>query len=114
MIRALALFLVLAAALPAAAHDLRVFASVSGDTVNVEAKFSNDRLPRLGEVRVYDAAEILLLTLPLEEDGVTSFPLPAGTRETGLMIVVAVDEGHEDYWLLTPDDIAQGAGQKQE
>lgn len=95
----------------AAAHDLRVFASVDGETVNVEAKFSTGRLPVAGEVRVFDADETLIETYRVDPDGVTSFPLVDGAAETGLMIEVEVgDEGHSDYWLLTPDDIARGQG----
>ena len=105
---ALALVAVLAAA-PAAAHDLRVFAFVEGDTVNVEAKFSTGRLPVSGEIRVLDASETLIETHAIDPDGVTSFPLIEGARDTGLMIEVEVGTGgHSDYWLLTPEDIARG------
>ena len=108
MIRAAILALtIVAAASPAAAHKLRVFASVAGETVNVEAKFSTGRIPKSGEVRVFDAAETLIMTLPLDPDGVTSFPLGEDAAE-GLLIEVEASEGHEDYWLLTPDDIARG------
>ena len=95
------------AAAPASAHQLRVFAFVEGETVNVEAKFSSGRIPKSGEVRVFDASEALLQTLPLDPDGVTSFPLPADAAD-GLMIEVEAGDGHEDYWLLTPEDIAKG------
>ena len=108
MIRALVIALtIVAATSPAAAHKLRVFASVSGETVNVEAKFSTGRIPKSGEIRVFNAAETLILTLPLDPDGVTSFPLGEEAAE-GLLIEVEAGEGHEDYWRLTPDDIARG------
>lgn len=99
---------IVAAAFPAAAHKLRVFAFVDGDVVNVETKFSSGRIPQAGEVRVFDAAEALLMTLPLDPDGVTSFPLPSEGADEGLMIEVEAGEGHDDYWLLTPEDIARG------
>ncbi len=108
MIRALALLLIMVAALPAAAHDLRVFAAVSGQTVTVESRFSSGRVPTEGEVRVLDADNTLLMTLEIGPEGVTEFQLPEGVAETGLMIEVDVSEGHSDYWLLTPDDIAHG------
>ena len=92
----------------ALAHDLRVFAYVEGNTVNVEARFSSGRLPVEGEVRVFDADETLTATYPIDPDGVTSFPLAEEARDSGLMIEVHVGEGHSDYWLLTPDDIAKG------
>ncbi|KHQ52799.1 hypothetical protein [Mameliella alba] len=109
MIRALAFALVVAA-LPVAAHDLRVFASVSGQTVTVESTFSSGRVPTGGTVRVLDAGNVLLMTLDIGAEGKTRFTLPEGTAKTGLMIEVEVNEGHSDYWMLTPDDIAYGQG----
>ena len=109
MIRAAFLALaIVAVAFPAAAHKLVVFASVTGGMVNVEAKFSTGRIPKSGEVRVFDATEALVETLPLDPDGVTSFPLDANAASGGLMIEVEAGNGHKDYWLLTPDDIARG------
>ena len=109
MIRALTLALCVAA-LPAAAHDLRVFASVAGETVTVESTFSSGRVPTSGEIRVLDADNVLLMTLEIGAEGRTQFPLPEGAAKTGLMIEVDVSEGHSDYWILTPDDIAHGQG----
>lgn len=108
MIRAFAIMLSIAVALPAAAHDLRVFASVAGQTVTVESKFSSGRVPTDGEVRVLDAENVVLMTLDIGSGGMTKFPLPAGAAEGGLMIEVDVSEGHSDYWMLTPEDIAYG------
>lgn len=109
MRRALLALALIAAALPAAAHQLRVFASVDGATVNVEAKFSTGRIPQSGEIRVFDGQETLLFTLPLDPSGVTSFPLDDGAAAGGLMIEVEAGEGHSDYWLLTPEDIERGS-----
>ena len=109
MIRALAFALALAA-LAVAAHDLRVFASVSGQTVTVESTFSSGRVPTGGEIRVLDAQNVLLMTLDIGDEGKTQFALPEGAANTGLMIEVEVSEGHSDYWMLTPDDIAYGQG----
>lgn len=109
MIRAL-VFALSVAALPVAAHDLRVFASVTGETVTVESTFSSGRVPTGGEIRVLDADNLLLMTLAVGPEGKTQFTLPEGAAETGLMIEVDVSEGHSDYWMLTPDDIAYGQG----
>lgn len=109
MIRAL-MFALCVAAIPAAAHDLRVFASVAGETVTVESTFSSGRVPTGGEIRVLDADNVLLMTLEVGSEGKTQFTLPDGAAETGLMIEVDVSEGHSDYWMLTPDDIAYGQG----
>lgn len=109
MIRALACALCVAA-FPAGAHDLRVFASVSDGTVTVESTFSSGRVPTGGEIRILDAGNALLMTLEIGAEGKTRFALPEGTAETGLTIEVDVSEGHSDYWILTPDDIAHGQG----
>ncbi|MEL7465048.1 MAG: hypothetical protein AAFN79_13325 [Pseudomonadota bacterium] len=109
MIRAFVLSLaMIAVALPAAAHKLRVFAFVEGETVKVEAKFSSGRIPKAGEVRVMDAEEALVLTLPLDPEGMTSFPLDPDAAADGLMIEVRAGDGHSNYWLLTPADIQRG------
>lgn len=94
--------------MPVFAHDLRVFASVLGSVVTVETKFSSGRIPVAGEVRVLDEAGAILLTLPMGQGGFTIFDLPDNADKTGLMIEVEAGDGHEDYWLLTPDDIAAG------
>ena len=93
-------------ALPAAAHGLRVFASVEGDTVVVEASFSSGRAPAGGEIRVFDASETMIGTVDVQPGGVTRFALPDGA-DSGLMIEVETG-GHSDYWMLTPDDVARG------
>lgn len=107
MIRALLLAVCIVAS-PVWAHDLRVFASVRGQIVTVEAMFSSGRVPTGGEVRVLDADDVLLMTLEIGADGMAQFELPARADKTGLMIEVDVSEGHSDYWMLTPDDIAHG------
>lgn len=113
VIRALAIAISIVAALPAAAHDLRVFASVSGETVTVESTFSSGRVPTGGEVRVLDAENALVMTLEIGAEGMTRFDLPDGAEDSGLMIEVEVSEGHSDYWMLTPDDIAYGQKTKE-
>lgn len=110
MIRIFAFLLSLTLAMPAVAHDLRVFASVAGETVTVETKFSSGRVPTGGEVRVLDVENVVLITMEIGEQGLTEFTLPIGAKETGLLIEVDVSEGHSDYWVLTPDDIAHGQG----
>ncbi len=92
----------------ARAHLLRVFAFVEDGQVVVEARFASGRLPTGGTVQVFDADGVLLQELPVNPDGNTVFPLPDGAAEGGLVIEVRVSEGHEDYWILTPEDIAAG------
>ena len=53
---------------------------------------------------------MVLHTLSLETDGTVRFPLDAGAATEGMTIEVITGEGHEDYWILTPEDIARGSG----
>ncbi|WP_224816377.1 hypothetical protein [Hasllibacter sp. MH4015] len=94
----------------ALAHQLNVFAYVEDGVVIVESRFSNGNLPRLGEVSVLDGQGEALMLLPLTEDGTARFPLDPAHAETGLLIEVRTGEGHDNYWILTPEDIARGSG----
>lgn len=107
MIRAIVLSGVIAAVpMGAVAHQLIVFASVDCDAVLVEAKFSNGNAVQQAEVRVLDGENTLLTTLPIEEDGTVSVPLDSVDHSGGL--VIEVDTGsHDNYWIVTPDDIAR-------
>ena len=87
------------------AHQLSVFAWVEGDSVLVEARLPKGKHPKLGDVRVYDGKDKLLLETKLQPDGTTSFPLE--NWETGLRIVVDIGHGHQSYWILTPFEISE-------
>lgn len=107
MIRAFALAMVVAAApIGAAAHQMIVFASVDCEAVTVEAKFSNGNAVQQAEVRVLDGDNLLLSTLAINEDGTATIPLSSVDHSGGL--VIEVDTGsHNNYWIVTPDDIAR-------
>jgi nickel transport protein len=94
------------AAVPAFAHKLTVFASTDCEVVLVEAKFSSGRIPVKGEVRVLDGENALVTTTNLGKDGTVAIPLDEIDAETGVLIEVDTG-GHENYWILTPDDIAK-------
>jgi nickel transport protein len=94
------------AAAPAQAHQLNVFAATDCETVTVEARFSSGRVPVMGEVRVSDGANAELMRGALGEDGMLRFALADLDASTGLMIEVS-SGGHDDYWILTPEDIAR-------
>ena len=98
--------LILGAASAALAHQLNVFASTDCEVVLIEAKFSSGRVPVMGEVRVLDGENTLLRTLELGEDGTLSVPLAELDATTGLLIEVDTGD-HDDYWILTPEDIAR-------
>ena len=110
MIRSLAAFAV-AVAVPtgAAAHKLVVFASADCEAVTVEAKFSSGRVAQKGEVRILDGENELLTTLELQSDGTALVPLDSVDHSGGLVIEVDTG-GHDNYWILTPDDIAGKCG----
>lgn len=110
MIRAFILAALIAAApTGAAAHQLNVFASVDCEAVTVEAKFSNGKAARKGDVRVLDGENNLLQTLQLGEDGTVSIPLGSVDHSRGLLI--EVDTGnHDNYWIVTPEDISSKCG----
>ena len=95
------------------AHQLNVFAFVEEGSVVVETKFSNGNTPVSGEVSVLDADNTLLMTLPLQDDGTVRFALDQDHAATGLLIEVETSEGHDNYWILTPDDIARGTEAEQ-
>ncbi|MEO0636515.1 MAG: hypothetical protein AAFY73_07695 [Pseudomonadota bacterium] len=91
------------------AHQLVVFASVDCETLTVEAKFANGKVAKQGDVRVLDGDNALLTTLPLEENGTAQLPLSSVDHSGGL--VVEVDTGgHDDFWIITPEDIARNCG----
>ncbi|GAB5446291.1 hypothetical protein [Gymnodinialimonas sp.] len=92
------------------AHQLNVFAFVEEGVVVVESRFSNGNLPQVGEVSVLDGQGEPLLLLPLEADGTVRFPLDPAHADDGLLIEVRTGEGHDNYWILTPEDIARGSG----
>ena len=97
------------APLSVAAHQLVVFASVDCEAVTVEAKFSNGRVVQQGEVRVLDGDNSLLTTLKLKDDGQVQVPLNSVDHSGGL--VIEVDTGsHDNYWIVTPEDIARKCG----
>ncbi|MGR3503499.1 hypothetical protein [Pseudaestuariivita sp.] len=99
----------LAAPIGAAAHQLVVFASVDCEAVTVEAKFSNGRVTQEGDVRVLDGDNTLQTTLRLQPDGTARVPLADLDHSGGL--VIEVDTGsHDNYWIVTPEDIARKCG----
>jgi nickel transport protein len=110
MRRFLAALTVVVWATTALAHQLNVFAFVEDGIVVVETKFSTGKIPVSGNVRVLDAGAVVLHTLSLDSDGTVRFPLDPDAATHGRTIEVITGEGHEDYWILTPEDIARGSG----
>ena len=96
----------LTSALGVAAHQLVVFASVDCEVVMVEVKFSSGRVVQQGDVRVLDGQNGLLTTLQLGSDGMVRVPLDSVDHSQGLVIEVETN-GHDNYWIVTPEDIAR-------
>lgn len=92
-----------------AAHQLNVFASVTCEAVTVEAKFAGGNAAVDGTVRVLDGEQTLLRTLALGADGTSRIALDSVDHSGGLMIEVDVGS-HDDYWIVTPEDIARNCG----
>lgn len=110
VIRTLGLATLIAATpMAVAAHKLVVFASTDCEAVLVEAKFSNGKVAQKGEVRVLDGENALLKTLELETDGTVQVPLESVDTSGGLLIEVKTGH-HDNYWILTPEDIARKCG----
>jgi len=109
MIRTLTALALSFAPLGANAHQLVVFASADCEAVLVEAKFSSGKIAQQGEVRVLDGENTLQTTLALSEDGTALVPLDSVDHASGLVIEVDTG-GHDNYWILTPEDIAQDCG----
>lgn len=91
----------------ASAHQLMVFAAVEGQEVVVETKFSNGKVPKTGTVTVYDGEDKVVGSHALSPDGTARFPLEHA--DSGLRIEVSTGGGHDNYWVLTPDDIAKAS-----
>jgi nickel transport protein len=90
------------------AHGLNVFASTDCETVLVEAKFSNGRAVQKADVEIRGGDNQLLTTVAVA-DGKAELPLADLDHSGGLLIMIDTD-GHDDFWILTPEDIARKCG----
>ncbi|MCH8531196.1 MAG: hypothetical protein LAT65_10100 [Saccharospirillum sp.] len=95
--------LALTVAMPALGHGLNVFASVEGETLIVESKFSSGRVPQVGTVRIYDGYDVLVHETEVTGESAMRLPLPDWS--TGLKVEVDIGDGHDGYWILTPADV---------
>ena len=102
----LAAALVLAATVPAAAHQFNVFAAVDCGSVEVMATLENGRPPASGEVRLRDADDKVILRLDLGDTGKKRISLDGLDTSGGLTVEVESGD-HDDYWVLTPEDIVR-------
>ncbi|MFH1567003.1 MAG: hypothetical protein ABIL09_03320 [Gemmatimonadota bacterium] len=92
----------LAAAGPARAHKVSVYAMAEGDSVLAEAYFA-DGAPCVGStITVYDTAGAELAAARTDSAGRASFPR---LRADGLKLVLYAGMGHRDEFQLTAEDL---------
>lgn len=96
-------------AAPALAHGLLVSARVEGGEVVAEARYENGNPVVNGTFDVFDGDDALILSVEAGPDGIARFPLEGA--EGGLRVEMDAGDGHYDYWVLTPADIAASRGQ---
>lgn len=99
----LAAALILAAALPALAHKVTIFAYVEDGQVVVDAFYSRSNKVRAGKILVADAASgEKYLEIVTDEAGAARFPIPekALAARRDLKLTLAAGEGHQDGILV--------------
>ncbi|QHQ36406.1 hypothetical protein [Algicella marina] len=107
MIRSALIVSLMLAATPTLAHRLVIYAYAAGGEVIVEARFSNQKPAQTGSVTVAAEDETVLAEAELDPSGETRIPI-SDSFAPGVIVTVKTGEGHEDYWVLTPDDIEAG------
>lgn len=103
----LAAALILAAALPALAHKVTIFAYVEDGQVVVDAFYSRSNKVRAGKILVADAASgEKYLEIVTDEAGAARFPIPekALAARRDLKLTLAAGEGHQDGILVRADE----------
>ncbi len=106
MIRGFLFLTALMATMPAFAHRLVIYAYAEAGEVIVEARFSNERPAQIGTIKVALEDETVLMEVPLDPSGETRIAIDAAFSP-GVIVTVETSEGHEDYWVLTPDDLKE-------
>lgn len=96
--------LALLSPLPALAHQLTVFATVADDMVKITATFANGNPVMSGVLEIRGADDAVLLSQDV--DGQWPVLFPVGDHKDGLRIAVDAGNGHSNYWILTPNDLA--------
>ncbi len=103
-VAAAVLAICLGAPFTAQAHQLSVFARAQDDVVAITANFADGTAVKSGQLRVYSADNTLILQQDV--DGTWPVLFPVGPHTDGLRIQVDAGNGHDNYWLLTPADLA--------
>ena len=85
------------------AHKVTVFAWVADGTVYTESKIGGGKRVNQGKIKVYDAADNLLLSGTTDAEGEFSFKLPAAPP---IIVVLDAGMGHMARWTLRPEDVS--------
>ncbi len=91
------------------AHRVVLFAYVEGDTVFTESHFSNGRKCQNSRIEVVDGSGNKLLEGKTDENGEFSFKAP---KTTDLKIVLTASMGHQDEYVITAGELAEGVERK--
>lgn len=98
------LLCVFAAALPARAHKVNVYAVVQGDTVVGESYFAGGGKPQNVAVELHDAQGRVLASARTGQDGTFRIPLPEAAQAP-LRVVLKAGDGHQNDYTLTAEDL---------
>ena len=85
------------------AHNVSVFAWVTGDTVYVESKMSGGKRPKGAKIRVYNGRGDLLNEGITDHQGAYQFKLE---HPTDLKIILNAGMGHRAEWLIKESELS--------
>jgi nickel transport protein len=92
------------------AHALGVFVTLNCTSVDVEARYSNGEPARSGTIAIYDDKDDLMTETAVRPGEATRVPFETADAASGFRVVV--DTGsHEDYWIVTPEDVTSSCAQ---
>jgi len=92
----------MAAAGPAAAHRVTIFAWVEGQMVHTQSKFSGGKKVKQGRVAVFAPDGVRLLDGRTDDQGAFAFRIP---QETSLRVELTAGAGHKGHWLIPLEEI---------
>ena len=95
--------LLLAAAVPARAHKVNVFAYAEGDSVYTESYFNDGKKCKNSTITVYTRSDEKLLEGTTDDQGLFAFPIP---RREELKIVLSASMGHRAEYVVARREVA--------
>ena len=95
----------------AQAHALGVFVTLDCTSIAVDARYSNGKRARAGTISLFDDRDILVVERPVSPDTATRIPFETANMLRGFRVVVDTSS-HDDYWIVTPDDLSESCAQQ--